>query len=240
MPEADLNELIRMTKNADQLLSVAIQPCLQEAIQEAPIETLVYKILKTATDTDMLLIEMLESSLKEKITYASLEELLEANAKYKSIDEINYEIMELFKASITKLISTVTFDELLKKYDYWNEIPEEILEPILKENITIIVHKFIESNSFSNAANNAKLLIRVVEFLDPTQWQYILNAFCDNSQIHESYACPGIFIELFKKSLKSTGAIASYWLWFRQELDDNKNLKYVDTNSLKHLIDSSR
>lgn len=240
LPQADLNELIRMTKNADQLLSVAIQPCLQEAIQAAPIETLVYKILKTATDTDMPLIQMLESSLKEKITYASLEELLEANAKYKSIDEINYEIMELFKASITKLTSTVTFDELLEKYDYWNEIPDEVLEPILKENITTIVHKFIESNSFSNAANNAKLLIRVVEFLDPTQWQYILKAFCDNSQIHASYACPGIFIELFKKSLKSTGTIASYWLWFRQELDNNKNLKSVDTNSLKHLIDSSR
>ncbi|MEH2140906.1 hypothetical protein [Nostoc sp.] len=185
----------------------------------------------------MPLIQMLESSLREKITYASLEELLEANAKYKSIDEINYEIMELFKTSITKLTSTVSFDELLEKYDYWNEIPDEVLDPILKENITTIVQKFIESNSFSNAANNAKLLIRVVEFLDQTQWQYILKAFCDNSQIHASYPCPGIFIELFKKSLKSTGTIASYWLWFRQELD---NPKYVDTNSLKHLIDSYR
>lgn len=238
MPQADLNELIRMTKNADQLLGVAIKPCLQEAIQAAPIEILVRQISRAATDTDMSLIQMLESSLREKITDGSLEELLEANAKYKSIDEINPEIMELFQASITKIMSTVTFDELLKKYDYWNDIPDENLEPILKDNITSIVNKFIESNSFNNAANNARLIIRVVEFLNPTQWEYILNAFCNNYQIYGSYACPGIFIELFKKSLKSTGAIAPYWLSFREQLD-NDNLKYVDTISLKHLIDSS-
>lgn len=238
LPQADLNELIRMTKNADQLLGVAIKPCLQEAIQAAPIEILVRQISRAATDTDMSLIQMLESSLREKITDGSLEELLEANAKYKSIDEINPEIMELFQASITKIMSTVTFDELLKKYDYWNDIPDENLEPILKDNITSIVNKFIESNSFNNAANNARLIIRVVEFLNPTQWEYILNAFCNNYQIYGSYACPGIFIELFKKSLKSTGAIAPYWLSFREQLD-NDNLKYVDTISLKHLIDSS-
>lgn len=235
--QADLNDLIRMTKNADQLLNLAIQPFLQEAIQAAPIEILVRKISRAAIDTDMPLIQMLESSLKEKINCSSLEDLLEANAKYKVIDETNYEMIDLFKASITKLMRTVTFDELLNKYDYWNEIPDELLEPILKDNVATLVNKFIESKSFNNAASNARLLISVVDFLNPTQWQYILSAFCNNGQIYGSYACPGIFIELFKKSLKSTGEIAQHWLWFRQQLD-NDNLKYVDTISLKHLIDS--
>ncbi|KYC39941.1 hypothetical protein WA1_28670 [Scytonema hofmannii PCC 7110] len=135
------------------------------------------------------------------------------------------------------MIKTVTFDELLEKYRYWTEIPDGILEPILKENVATIIKNFIESNSFNDAADNARLLLRVVDFLNQNQWQDILSAFCNNNQIYGSYACPGIFIELFKKSFKSTGTVAPHWLWFRQQLD-NGNFKYADTISLKNLIDS--
>jgi hypothetical protein len=71
--------------------------------------------------------------------------------------------------------------------------------------------------------------------LNLTQWEEILGAFFDNSQLYCSYSCIGNFELLFKKSLELDPSVQPYWTTFRGKLD-KFNDKYI--NSLKRLIDS--
>ncbi|WP_460206009.1 hypothetical protein [Scytonema sp. NUACC21] len=234
LPQADLNDLIDMRKGANELFSTAIQPHLQEAIQTASIETLIDKISKYL---DSSILDLIELCLREKISTASLGELLKINAQDKLMEKLNPDLLELFDHTVKELVNQATFYELFEEFNYWNKIPDKLLEPILKENVDIIVNQFIQSSSFNDASHNARLLVKVVEFLNPAQWQYILDAFCSNDQIYRSNSCPGIFCKLFEKSMEFNGSVAPYWLSFRQKLDQ---LNVVNTTRLKHLIDSYR
>lgn len=167
-----------------------------------------------------------------------MDELLIAKSKYQSetfFEQPSEYLIELFDSAISNMIDEVTFDDLFMQSNYWGEIPNELLEPILKKNVPAIVNKFMESASFSSAKTNANLLIKIADSLSAKQWEYILEAFWTNNQIYASYDCPDIFCLLFKNSVKLSGFIQPYWLSFRENLNE---LHGNNISRLKQLIDS--
>jgi hypothetical protein len=68
------------------------------------------------------------------------------------------------------------------------------------------------------------------------QWETVLNAFCENNQIYNSFYCPGAFCSLFKDSVDRAGSVQPYWLSFRQKLDKFGSDEYID--KLKQVLDS--
>jgi hypothetical protein len=178
---------------------------------------------------------LIEPLLTEKISTADLEDLLAAKSIYKNIDEKSKEISEAFDKFIQKRVKHSVFDELIDLRKYWDEIPNELIETVLKNNVLAIIDKFVESDSFYFADSNAILLLKISEHLDQTQWENILEAFLENDQLYGSYRCIEGFEALFKKSLEFHQSIQPCWLSFRGKL--NKfNSKSI--NSLKRLIDS--
>ncbi len=234
-PQATLNELIAMLLDADEALKELIKPHLQESIKEASLEKLVSVMLRYEDES---LNKLIEPCLREKISNVRLDELLVAKSKYQLeifFDQPNEDLIELFDSAISNIINEVTFDDLLMQSKYWDEIPNELLKPILKENVSAIVDKFMKSGSFASARTNANLLVKIADFLSPKQWEYILEAFWKNDQIYASYDCPDIFCSLFKNSIKLSGSVQPYWLSFREKLN---NFNSVDIDRLKQLIDS--
>lgn len=229
--QATLNELLLMRLDVDEALNELIEPCLQKEIKEASLKKLVSVMSKYEDES---LNELIEHCLKEKISNASLDELLVAGSKYKLLDKLNDELIELFDSFISQMIKDVSFAELLQ-LQYWDEIPNELLSPILKENVSAIVDEFIKSNSWGSAITNAKLLVEIADSLSPIQWADILEAFCKNDQIYGSYYCPDIFCSLFKNSVNLSGFVQPYWLSFREKLNKFNGVRF---DRLKQLIDS--
>lgn len=169
IPQATLNELTRMLSNADEALNELIKPRLQASIEEASLKELNLRILM---DENESINKLVKPYLKEKISNAPLDELLIAKSKYQSeifLDQPNEYVIELFDSAISNMINKVTFDNLFMHLNYWGEIPNELLEPILKKNVLNIVNKFMKSTSFSSAKTNANLLIKIADSLSPKQ-----------------------------------------------------------------------
>jgi hypothetical protein len=182
--------------------------------------------------------------LQEKISAATLDELLLVRLKSKyvsSLDEKQEELNNLLKlaeASVANRIKEISFEDLISiKLKYSNDLFEinNLVRPILRDNIVEIVNRFIRSGTFKSADSNASLLLEVADFLNYQQWDYILKAFCKNKQIYGSYRCPSIFYSLLKKSVELNGSLQPYWLSFRKNLDKFND---PDIERLKLLIDS--
>lgn len=231
VPQATLNELISMRLNTDEALNELIEPHLQKSIKGASLEKIVSVMSRYEDES---LNRLIEPCLREKITNASVDELLVARSKYESVNEPSDELTDFFDSAVSKQIKEVSFDDLLQ-LKYWDALPEELLNPILKKNVPAIVNKFMNSGSFANARTNANLIVKIADFLSPVQWNYILEAFCKNGQICGSYDCTDIFCLLFNNSVKLSGSIQSYWLSFREKLNKFDN---NDIDRLKQLIDS--
>jgi hypothetical protein len=184
---------------------------------------------------DKNFVNLIEPSLKEKISNAKLEDLLAAKSKYKWMDEQNESILKHFNNSITQQFKSTSFDDLLDQRSNWDEIVNELIDPILKNNIPAVIDKFAKSGNFESAGSNSFLLVKAAKYLSPTQWENILEAFFQNDQLYYSYSCYGGFESLFKKSLELSNFVQPYWLTFRQKLN---NLNNKHSNSLKRLIDS--
>jgi hypothetical protein len=184
---------------------------------------------------DKFFIDLIEPSLEGKISTANLEDLLAAKSTYKWMDEPNENILKLFDDSINQQVKSTSFDDLLDQRSNWDEIIHELIKPVLKNNIPAIIDKFAKSGSFDSAGSNSSLLVKTAEYLNPTQWESILEAFFQNDQLYCSYSCYGGFESLFKKSLELSDSVQPYWLTFREKLN-----KFNDqhSNSLKRLIDS--
>jgi len=184
---------------------------------------------------DEFFVNLIEPDLKVKISTANLIDLLEAKSTYKSIDEPKIEILELLDEFIIQKVGTASFDELLDQVKYWDEIPDGLIEPVLKNNVSAVIDRFVKSSSFNSAGSNSRLIVKIAEYLSPSQWENILESFFQNDQLYYSHSCYGGFESLFKKSLELSSSVQSYWLVFRKKLNkinDNKS------NSLKRLIDS--
>jgi hypothetical protein len=176
---------------------------------------------------------LLEPVLEEKFSVASLEELFEAKINYTYSDEPKAEIIELFSKHIAKEVECNDFDKLLALKQYWDDIPAELLETILKNNIPAIIDNFAKSKSFSSASDNASLIIEVAKYLSSIQWETILGSFFENDRLHGSYACIGSFESLFKKSMEIHQSVQHYWLPFRDKLN---KFNGKEISSLKRLI----
>jgi hypothetical protein len=233
IPQATINELILMSLKADTSLKELIEPRLIEQIKESSLVKLVSLIYRYQ---DEYLNQLIEPFLIRKVKTVALDELLEARDKYQILNVTNEELIKLFDERVSELIQDLPFDEIIEQSEYWNIITEDSFEAILKDNIPAIVDKFVNSYSYVNAINNTDLIIRIAEYLNPIQWERVLEAFCNNDQIYHSRHCPGRFCSLLRKSVEVSGSIQPYWLSFREML--NKfNFKGSDIDKLKNLID---
>jgi hypothetical protein len=207
----------------------------QQVKEEIETISLEETVLLMTSYEDGFFIDLIEPDLEGKISTASLEDLLAAKSTYKWIDEPKSRILKLLDDSITQQVKATSFQDLLDQRSHWDEITDELIEPTLKNNVSAIIDRFAKSGSFDSAGSNSRLLVKIAEYLSPTQWENILEAFFQNDQLYCSYSCYGGFESLFKKSLELSNSVQPYWLSFREKL--NKfNSKH--SNSLKRLLDS--
>ncbi|MBW4629969.1 MAG: hypothetical protein KME49_31780 [Brasilonema octagenarum HA4186-MV1] len=236
--QADFNELVSMRSKDNNSLNEKIYLYLIEKIKEASLEELLDELSKITKQENLL--EITEQRLLYLLEKHSLEELLEVRKYYmRALSRRNLErAIELLNTSLIKLSQKADFDELiLMKSKYSDEFFEDLVKPILRENIAKIVNNFILSSSYENAAFNANILFEITDFLSPAQWESILKAFCENNQIYGSFRCCSIFESLFNKSIEPHNGVQPYWLSFRENLNTfqipDKNI-----NRLKQVIDS--
>ncbi len=242
VPQASFNELITIVTDDNEALNEEIEFYLKETIKETSLERILLAIKRIENDK---INQLIENFLKEKISTASLDELFLIKEYFMDEDELEDQDKEVIQLnniidiSINKLIKECSFEEIDKLSNIKLNYPElqidEHINFLLKTNVSNIVDRFMKSASFTSASSNANLISTVVDFLTPGQWKYILEAFCTNNQIYDSYRCQEIFIDLFTKSIKITGTVQPYWFSFREKLN---GLNGVDINRLKQVIDS--
>ena len=75
----------------------------------------------------------------------------------------------------------------------------------------------------------------IVHLLTDNDWEEILDYFCKNDQIYDSYRCSAVFCLLFEKAVGLREGIQPYWITFRAKLN---NFKSSHLEKLKSLIDS--
>jgi hypothetical protein len=238
IPQANFDELISMMSKDNNSWNDKIYPYLLDKIKEASLEELLDELSKITQEDNLL--EITEERLLYLLENASLEELLEVRKYYvRSLSRRNLEkVIELLNTSVIKLSEKAGFDELIQmKSKYSDDLFEDLLKPILRENIEKIVSNFILSYSYNNAAFNANILFEIADSLSVGQWESILKAFCENNQIYDSFGCPSIFESLFKKSIELNGCVQPYWLSFRENLN-TFHISDKNINRLKQVIDS--
>jgi hypothetical protein len=238
IPQASFNELVSMISEDNNSLNEKIYVYLIEKIKVASLEELLDELPKITREENLL--KTTEQRLLYLLENASLEELLEVRKYYlRALSRRNLErVIELLNTSVIKLSQKAEFDELiLMKSKYSDELLEELVKPILRENIPKIVSSFRLSYSYDNAAFNANILFEIADYLNPAQWESILKVFCENDQIYGSFHCPSIFESLFNKSIELNNCVQPYWLSFRENLNKFR-ITYKNINRLKQVIDS--
>ncbi len=238
IPKASFNELILMIFKEDESFNDKMKPYLAQKIKNVSLEDLLYELVDTE---DIFIKDLCEKNMQFIFDKTPLEDLLEVRKYNMSLfsDQTQIKIIELSEQLIENRIKEVEFDDLLSIQSNYksDKLFCELIKPILRKNYLKIVSKFILSFSYENAALNASLLLHIVDILNAKQWESILKAFCENSQIYNSFDCPGTFQHLFIKSVDIERCVQSYWLTFRENLNlFNNNNKGI--NRLKQVIDS--
>jgi hypothetical protein len=126
-------------------------------------------------------------------------------------------------------------DEIL---DLKNRLPDEMssfLQDILKESIQTFVENFVQAGSFDSANSYSKKVYKISSLMTSIQKESVLNAFCENDQLHGSFNAPNVIKHLFEEDTKQGEVLESYWLSFRKRLDDVFPRYFED---LKQIIDS--
>jgi len=206
IPQANLDELFSMYSDKDSLFNEKIKPYIEDKIKDCPLVKLIFS-LQLNLEVKKFLDDFIKEILQAKINEACLDDLLEAR---KHIKDLSY------------------IDSIKRFYD--------VIQDALRDNVPHIVDRFKQSSSYTEAETNASLLDEVSDYLSPTQWETILEGFCDNNQIYESSGCPSTFSDLFKKSVRINEPVQTYWLSFREKLNQ-LNISYPSINNLKALID---
>jgi hypothetical protein len=207
IPQANLDELFYMYSDEDSRFNEKIKPYIEDKIKDYSLVQLILSLVKNL-EVNKFLDNLIEPILQAKINEACLDELLEAR----------------------KYVNRFFFADKIKSFD-------DVIQDALRDNLPHIVDRFKQSSSYREAETNASLLAEVSDYLSPTQWETILEGFCDNNQIYDSFGCPSTFSDLFKKSVKIHGSVQPYWLSFREKLIQ-LNSSDIDINNLKDLIDS--
>jgi hypothetical protein len=133
-------------------------------------------------------IDWINDDLKKKSSKASLEDLLDVKQSYyKDIEKQEPKILELLDNFIDQHIKDIPIDDLLGllaperfnmlSHKLLDENNYEIIRPILKSHIPLVICKFEKSKSWNSAEFNAILISIIAEYLDPEQWKKVFNAF---------------------------------------------------------------
>lgn len=125
-------------------------------------------------------------------------------------------------------------DEIL---DLKERLPDKMvffLQEILKERIQTFVETFVEVGNFSLANSYANKVRKISSLMTSTQKEAILNAFCENDQIHGSFNASSVIKHLFEEDIKQGDSLEFYWLPFRKRLDETFPHYFED---LKQIID---
>lgn len=207
IPQANLDELFSMYSDEDSRFNEKIKPYIEDKIKDYSLVPLIL-ILEKNLQVNKFLDDLIEPILQAKINEACLDELLEAR----------------------KYVNKFVFIDCIKKL-------EDVIQDALRDNVQHIVDRFKQSSSYREAETNASLLAEVSDYLSATQWETILEGFCDNNQIYYSFGCPSTFSHLFNESVKINGSVQPYWLSFREKLNQ-LNISDTSINNLKALIDS--
>ncbi|NJM22214.1 MAG: hypothetical protein HC907_27635, partial [Richelia sp. SM1_7_0] len=241
LPNATFDELISMISKESFSLNEKIQPYLIDKINKASLGEILDGLSQVEQKDKPLLYEAIENRLPFLLNNISLEELLKIRQNYKRLlSKKKLKVLtDKLDNSVTQLFEQEKVDDLILIFpNYCNDkLFEKLLKPLLKDNISKIINYFKLSSSFDNAAGYANLLNEVADFINTTQWQEIIDAFFENSQIYNSRNCASTFESLFKKSIDLDISIKPYWLFFRKKLN-TFSLNDRDINSLKKVIDS--
>lgn len=239
IPKATFDELISMRSEESYSLNEKIQPYLVEKIKEASLEDILEGFLNIKQGEEILH-HALEKRIKFVLDDTSLEELLEVRLNYgRFLSRKKQEnIISMLDDSVIRLFRETTFDDLIgMRTKYSDELFESLFEPIIKDNVPKVIERFKNSCSYKQASSNTNLLYEVVNYITSTQWEEILEAFFENNQIYESFACLDNFKSLFKKSIEIDVSSKSYWLPFRNKLN-SCGISDIYIKDLKNLIDS--
>ena len=230
---ADLDDLIAMRSDGNDSLNEKIAPYLAEKIRGASLRILVNIRLK-----DDSLDELVEPILQKKIHEASLTEMLEV--LYWATRTDREDIMSKFENPMMKLMSNMNLDSLIKiKFELTpsNELFDNLFKSLLRRSPLVVTDKFTKSSTYRTAEFNVGLLAQVSDLLSFEQWETVLEAFCENSQVYDSFCCPSAFCTLFEESVKRDGFVQRYWFSFREKLNKFSSHEYID--KLKYIIDSN-
>jgi hypothetical protein len=206
IPQANLDELFSMYSDEDSLFNEKIKPYIEDKIKDYSLVQLILSLLKNL-EVNKFLDNLIEPILQAKIKEACLDELVEAR----------------------KYVDRFFFTDTIKLFD-------DVIQDALRDNLPHIVDRFKQSSSYEEAETNASLLAEVSDYLSATQWETILEAFCDNHNIYGAWVCPITFSHLFEESVKNKGAVQPYWLSFREKLNQ-LNISDPSISNLKALID---
>jgi hypothetical protein len=204
IPQANLDELFSMYSDEDSLFNEKIKPYIEDKIKDYSLLKLIFS-LEIKLEEHKFLDDFIEQIVQAKIKKACLNDLLEAR----------------------KYVNGCFFLDSIKIF-------EDVIQDALRDNVQHIVDRFKQSSSNKEADINASLLAEVSDYLTTPQWETILEGFCDNNQIYKSLGCPRTFSDLFKKSVRINGSVQTYWLYFREKLEQ---FNTSDINNLKDLID---
>lgn len=196
-------------------------------------------------DKDGSVIDLFESSLEDKMSTTNLEDLLEEQFDYKRRGEPKDNILKLFNDSITQKFKTASLDNSFNtlldqiRSNRGDILVEELIESLSKSDILakiidVLIYWFVGSTSYNSAGRNTRLIIKIAEYLSPTQWEKIVETFFQNNQLYDSFSCIGEIESLFQKSLELNNSVQPYWISFREKLNkfDAQHHK-----GLKELID---
>jgi len=204
IPQANLDELFSMYSDEDSLFNEKIKPYIEDKIKDYSLLKLIFS-LEIKLEGNKFLDDFIEQIVQAKIKKACLNDLLEAR----------------------KYVNNCFFLDSIKIF-------EDVIQDALRDNVQHIVDRFKQSSSNKEADINASLLAEVSDYLTTPEWETILEGFCDNNQIYKSLGCPRTFSDLFKKSVRINGSVQTYWLYFREKLEQ---FNTSDINNLKNLID---
>jgi hypothetical protein len=191
IPAADLENLLsaKSTYNSidepkASLVEVFDDFIVKQVKEEIETISLEETVMLMTSYEDRFFADLVESDLEKKISTANLEDLLNTKSTYKSTDEPKPNILKLLDDFIIQQVKTASFDDLLSQRRHWDEIADELIEPILKSNVSAIIDRFATSGSFDSAGSNSRILVKIAEYLTPVQWESILEAFFQNDQLY--------------------------------------------------------
>lgn len=148
---------------------------------------------------------------------------------------VNAAHIDFLRNSVQEKLREAPPDEILELKE---RLPDEMtpfLQDVLEESIKTFVETFVQASSYNSANSQAKKFDKVSSFMTFTQKETVLNAFFENDEINGAFEAPTAIRHLFEEDTKHGDPLESYWLSFRQKLDEKFSYGFGD---LKRLIDS--